>query len=57
MRLLRLRLRTALVAVAVVACLLRWAAVRRLECPNCREPATLATLLRNGGCPRCGFSQ
>jgi hypothetical protein len=55
MRLLRLRLRTALVAVAVVACVLWWAAVRRRECPNCRERASLAVTLRHGGCPQCGL--
>ena len=45
----RIRLRTALVAVALIACLLWWGAVRQRECPNCREKK-----LPHRACPKCG---
>jgi hypothetical protein len=55
-RLHQLRLRTALVAIAVLACLLWWGIARLNQCPNCRTWASLAESVRHGGCPGCGLS-
>jgi hypothetical protein len=55
-RLPRIRLRTVLLSVAIFACLLWYGAVRRIECPNCRERASLARSFRDGACPQCGLS-
>jgi hypothetical protein len=53
MRLPRMTTRRWMIAVAAVACLLWWAAVRQRECPNCREGSSLATSIRHVGCPQC----
>ena len=53
---LRLRLRTVLVAIAVLACLLWWCTARFHQCPNCRVRASLAELLQYDGCPQCGLN-
>ena len=52
----RIRLSTALIAIAVLACLL-WCGTARLhQCPNCRARASVAELLHQGGCPQCGLA-
>ncbi len=52
----RLRLRTVLVMIAVLACLLWWGTARLHECPSCRVRTSLAELLHRTGCPQCGLT-
>jgi hypothetical protein len=52
----RIRLSTALIAIAVLACLLWCGTARLCQCPNCRALASVAELFSRGGCPQCGLS-
>jgi hypothetical protein len=56
MRSPRLRLRTALFIVAVLAFLMWCGTARFRRCPNCGARASLTELFWRGGCPLCGLT-